>query len=172
VQNLRLRADRQIVLGVDHRFALSNPALAGELYFGTNSGTIHRFHANYDDNGVPVSGIVLPAFGDFGTPRAKQFKMAKPHFTAVAGTEPPVTVRVDYDIAPATVFSSTVPDAGSPWDTSAWDSSSWGPSPQSLADWQSLEGIGRVGSVMIAVSSRNPITLHHTHVIYEPGGAL
>jgi hypothetical protein len=29
-----------------------------------------------------------------------------------------------------------------------------------------------VGSVMIAVSSRNPITLHHTDVIYEPGGAL
>ena len=47
-----------------------------------------------------------------------------------------------------------------------------GPSPQSLADWQLLEGIGRVGSVMIAVSSRNPITLHDTDVIYEPGGAL
>jgi hypothetical protein len=43
-------------------------------------------------------------------------------------------------------------------DTSAWDTSSWGPAPQSLADWQSRGGIGRVGSVMIAVSSRNPIT--------------
>jgi hypothetical protein len=152
--------------------ALALSLLSGELYFGTNGGTIHRLHANHDDNGVPVSGIVLPAFGDFGTPGAKQFKMAKPHFTAVAGTEPPVSVRVDYDRSPATVFSSAVPDAGSPWDTSPWDTSSWGPVPESLADWQSLEGIGRVGSVMIAVSSLNPLTLHHTDVIYEAGGAL
>jgi hypothetical protein len=47
-----------------------------------------------------------------------------------------------------------------------------GPGAAIARHWQSLEGLGCVGSAIIAVSSRNPITLHHTHVTYEPGGAL
>lgn len=146
--------------------------LGDELYFGTAAGTVYRFHSDYNDNGAPITGIVLPAFSEFGTPAEKHFKMARPNFTAVAGTEPPVEIRTDYDTSPATVFSSTVPNAGSPWDTSDWDTSSWGPTTQSLADWQGLQGIGRVGSAMIAVSSLNELKLHQTDIIYEVGGPL
>ena len=49
---------------------------------------------------------------------------------------------------------------------------SWGAGTENIADWQSLEGIGRVGSVLVAVASLNPLTLHHTDVIYETGGPL
>jgi hypothetical protein len=39
-QNLRLPGDRQIVLAVDHHFALSNPALASSLTYRGNGGLV------------------------------------------------------------------------------------------------------------------------------------
>jgi hypothetical protein len=88
-----------------------------------------------------------------------------------AGTDPPVVARVD-DTSVASLTSSFVPPFGSSWDVSDWDTSSWGPSTVPLARWQSVQGIGQVGSVILGITSQTPLTLNQIDILYEPGGVL
>jgi hypothetical protein len=48
----------------------------------------------------------------------------------------------------------------------------WGPSTAALARWQSVQGIGQVGSVILSVTSQTPLTLNQIDILYAPGGVL
>src|SRR5262249_46778902 len=139
---------------------------------GVNDGTVYRFDVDNNDNGAAIDAVAFPAFNAFGSAVQKRFTMARPLFNAAVGTDPPVVCRTDYDTSAASLTSSSVPAAGSAWDISDWDTSPWGPAIAPLARWQSVQGLGAAGSVILGVTSLNPLTLNQIDVMYEPGGAL
>lgn len=146
--------------------------LGANLYFGDNHGKVYRYSADYEDDGEAISATVLPAFSDFGTIGNKRFLMARPLIEAVAGTYPPIELWTNYQTNPIVTFPSEIPDAGSEWDLSNWDEASWGPAPESISDWQMMEGIGRVGSIVLSTATRNYLLLNQVDIIFEPGGVL
>lgn len=140
------------------------------IYFGDTLGNVFEYDAGTTDNDNPIVGTALPAFSDFGTPGFKQFVMARPLYNALPGTAPPVAVRLDYDLTPPSGGQGTVPQGGSPWDTSPWDTSPWGATLTAISEWQSIEGIGQVGSVILQAASLTGLTLNHIDVIIQDGG--
>lgn len=147
--------------------ALCWSALGDSLYFGTNGGTVYEFGSAATDDGEPITGVMLPAYSDFGTPNTKQFLQARPLFRAAAGSQIPITLRTEYDDEVASVSIASIPSGATPWG-SAWGSA-WGASVVSIDEWQSIQGTGRVGSLFLGVSSLSPLTYHQTDVIFQIG---
>lgn len=139
------------------------------LYFGDVNGNVWQYDVSNDDNSAPINFIVLPAFSNFGTVGFKNFLMARPLYTGVDGGNPPLEARVDYDQSIPTGTQTIVPDGETPWG-SPWDTSSWGPIVGAIAEWQSIEGTGVVGSVILSGLSRTALTLNHIDILLESGG--
>jgi hypothetical protein len=152
--------------------ALAWSLLGDRIFFGHNTGTVFRFDVDHNDDGQAIRALAFPAFSAFGSQAKKRFTFARPLFSAAEGTEPPVVARVDYDTSAAALASSFVPSFGAAWDVSDWDTSAWGPSTVPLARWQSIQGLGQVGSVILGVTSQTPLTLNQIDILYEPGGVL
>lgn len=147
-------------------------SLSGDtMYFGAN-GIVYRMGSDYNDNGNPVQGYMLTAFQKYGTPGFKRFTMARPLLYGVPGASIPVRVKVDYDTTTPAFTPTTISSTGSPWDTSPWDTSPWDAGVSPTARWQSINGIGQVGAIAIAISSLNSVQLNSIDIMYEPGGVF
>lgn len=138
------------------------------MHFGDANGNVNLFDFGQTDNDTPISGVCLPAFNDFGQPGNKRFLMARPLYTGAIGSDPPLELRVDYDVLFPTQSQTSIPSGGSPWG-SPWGSS-WGPSIGAISDWQSVAGFGRVGSVILSISSNVGWTINHIDILAETGG--
>jgi hypothetical protein len=79
-------------------------------------------------------------------------------------------MKVNYDTSPVTLPIPALPDSGSVWDVAEWDVADWSGSVVPSSTWQSLTGMGQVGSVAMAFSLTQAFTLNQTDVIYEVGG--
>jgi hypothetical protein len=69
--------------------------------------------------------------------------------------------------------SAGTPDVntgGSLWDVAVWDVASWAPSSVPNSTWQTLNGIGQVGSMAMKLSLSQEFVLNSIDVMYEPGG--
>lgn len=149
------------------------------LFYGDGNGNVIQFGVGSSDNGVGIPFVALPAFSDFASssPLAytipngyKQFLMARAAFTAVAGTAPPLSALFDYNTTLPSVNIPPAPATGPPWDTSPWDSTPWGPTSSPTQDWQSVEGMGQVGTILVQGTSLTPLILNHIDVIMQDGG--
>lgn len=140
------------------------------MYYGTSSGTIRKYDVDSVDDDTPITGVMLPAFQNFGGPMEKQFHMARPLYTAAVGTDIPVICRVEYDDSEASINIQSIPSSGTPWG-SPWGSA-WGPSIGSVFAWQGIQGIGKVASILLGISSRTPLTFHQADIIFETGGPI
>lgn len=145
--------------------------MGDNIYFGGLDGKVYRYDVAYLDAGTtPIGADCLQAFSNFKTPAKKRFTMAKALFTTAQGIDPPLECKVDYDLTPSSLSQTIVPNSGTPWG-SEWGSS-WGPSIVPVSNWQSIQGIGQVGSVRMKVTSRSPLTWHQTDIMFETGGVI
>lgn len=147
---------------------LSWSLLEQNLFFGDTSGNVWQFDTGTTDNGNAIAGVVLPAFEEFGTSGFKRFLMARPLYNGPVGSNPPVVLRTEYDTTLPTSGQTIIPAGQSPWN-SPWYSP-WGAAIGPISQWQGLEGIGQVGSLMLSVASYAGLTLNYIDVLVEPGG--
>ena len=84
---------------------------------------------------------------------------------------PGVVVKTDYDTTPPSISLSSVAAAGSAmWDVALWDVSYWDAPTIPSVQWQSVSGMGRVGSVAMAFSTTSPVSVNGMDIVFEPGG--
>jgi hypothetical protein len=140
------------------------------MYYGTSSGNVRKYDVDNVDDDTPITGVMMPAFQNFGTPMEKQFHMSRPLYTAAIGTDIPVVLRVEYDDTDASISIQSIPTSGTPWG-SPWDSP-WGPRIGSVFAWQGVEGIGQVAAILLGISSRTPLTFHQADLLFETGGPI
>lgn len=147
-------------------------ALKGsDLYFGGHNGTVYKFDTEYLDDTASIGFTVQTAFYDFRTPQNKRFVAARPLVRAPSGYSVSLDLKVNYDTSPARVTGAPIPtSAGSIWDVAAWDVSDWEGESSPQAAWQSVAGIGQVGSVAIAGSLSQEFVLNSVDMLAEPGG--
>lgn len=147
--------------------------LGDALFLGKANGSTYKYDVSYIDIDTPVEGVLLPAFSSFGSVSNKQFTMARPLYSAVTGTNPPLILKTNYDISDTSVSIPDVPAAGAVWDSAPWDTSSWEFGTESISEWQALSGsLGQTVSIELHIASQTSITLNHIDVMYTEGGAL
>jgi hypothetical protein len=145
--------------------------LGSGLYFGSHSGTVYRFGGEYLDNGASISFTMQTAFTDLKTPQTKRFIAARPLVRAPEGYTVSIDLKVDYDTTPPIISGAPmITDAGAIWDVAEWDVASWQAESTPAAVWQSIQGMGQVGSVAIAGSLSQTFVLNSIDVLTEPGG--
>lgn len=136
-----------------------------DLYYGKEDGTVHQYDTGHDDDGAVISGIMMPAFSQFGDATQKQFLMAQPLYNGAYGSNPPLVCKTDYDTSVSSPTQPTPPPlAGTPWG-SAWNSP-WTPALVVIAQWQGISGLGRAATVQLCVALRTGLVLQQTLVLF------
>jgi hypothetical protein len=146
-----------------------------ELFAGGNDGIVYAYGANgvYDDDGDPVTALGVQAFSNFGTPKQKAFRMARPLISGPEDYAPAVSMLVDYDALSLPTFNPTSYEARGPfWDEELWDTVEWASGLAVTNLWQSISGTGVVGALALASQVTTPLIWNQTDVLYEPGGIL
>lgn len=141
--------------------------LADDAYFGGNAGGVYKYGTDYLDEDTAISAVVQQAYNKFKTPLPKHFKAARPLFVGPPDYAPALEIKLDYDTSPVTLASPAAPSAGTEWDEGEWDIASWTGSTEPSAAWQTLLGIGRTGSIAMAFSLSQELTLSQTDVVFE-----
>lgn len=142
------------------------------IYFGGNAGVVYQYDVDYNDNGSSIVGTLQTAFSNFGTPANKRFTMGRALFLSPSGYAPRISVKTDYNtsITDLTVIDTSA--SGVAWDTAFWDVAEWGPAQVPSLPWQTINGIGTVGSLAFSVSAQSNITYNGADVVFETGGML
>lgn len=145
--------------------------LNDNLYFGTN-GKVCKAWDGAADGSTAIMSEVKTAFNYFGVRgRNKQFRMARPIFTASEPPAPSFGLNVDFiDQDVTSAISATNPFGV--WDSGVWDLALWGGNA-TFRDWQGVNGIGMCAALRMKISSTT-ITLSWsaTDWVYAAGGAL
>lgn len=145
--------------------------LGDALMFGTSDGRVVQYDAGSQDDGAPISGIVLPAFSAFKAFGRKRFVRARALYTGALGYKPALKIAADYDTTRYLLQQGNIPAAGAPWGA-AWGVG-WGPQQGSSSRWQTIRGLAQAtASVLVNVVSNNPFRLDHIDVAFEIGGFL
>jgi hypothetical protein len=143
------------------------------MYFGGNNGTVNRFDSGHSDGASSVSFTIQQAYSAFGAQGNKRFIAARPLVIGPSAYSPSMQIQVDYDTSAPTLASNA---ASAPvyalWDVALWDASSWDATSVPVSVWQSINGIGQVGSVTIRDSIGQEFVLNHTDIMFETGNYL
>ena len=143
------------------------------MYFGGNDGTVNRFDSGHADGNSSVSFTIQQAYSTLGAQGNKRFIAARPLVIGPAAYSPSLQMQVDYDTSAPTLASSA---ASAPvyvlWDVALWDVASWDATSVPVSVWQSVNGIGQVGSITIKDSIGQEFILNHTDIMFETGNYL
>lgn len=139
------------------------------IYAGDNSGTVWLYGDDYLDHDQTITASIQLAFTNCGTPQNKRFVSARPLFSGPEGYTPTVEMKIDYDTSPATLPASVTSTSGSAWDTSPWDTSPWAGGAVPRSSWQTVTGLGQVGSPATTISLSQQFILNSIDVMYEVG---
>ncbi len=110
--------------GWDNRcFALHN----GQLYFGSNTGTVHSAEVGGNDNGKPYYAETAFAWDHLGTPGwVKSVKQAQALWNTARPFSYRLSASVDYNqIFPISPNSLPDTEPDSLWDSGEWDEAVW-----------------------------------------------
>ncbi len=148
--------------------------LGDDLFFGGVVGQTYKYGINtvFDDDGEPISALLIPSFQAFGTGARKRFTMVKPLVTAPTGYVPQVRILTDYNTNVPTSTPASFSATGPYWGTILWGTSLWGAGQRAQAKWQSVTGIGTVGAITFAVNTTRKIIYNGADVMFESGGPL
>lgn len=153
--------------------AYSWALLGDEPYFG-GDGAVYRAWSTNADAGQNIVGDCLPAYSDFGTPgRQKRFTLARPLILTNGSAGVRMRMATDYgDQDVSSDITITASTAGV-WDSGTWDSATWGGDTELQRRWQTLGGVGMVGSPRIRIICNGAeMRWLSTDVVYEVGGIL
>lgn len=143
-----------------------------ELYCGGYDGTVSKYGAEFQDDGVNIVAKMQTAYTYLASVSEKVFKMVRPLMQTPIGYFPQFQVRTDYDTEAADFTVVSASSVGSIWDEATWDVSAWGGGTQPNTRWQSVRGIGSTVSVAFAVSIDTEMSIQGFDIMYEPGGVL
>jgi hypothetical protein len=146
--------------------------ISDRVYFGSDDGKVYEFSKNFlNDNGNPILADVQMAWGNFGTPAIKQFKMVLPYIQSTGTPRPFVDIKVDYDLSqPNNQPDVTFADIGASWDTATWDVDAWASGINVHTNWQGVARLGSVGGPrLMALVSNAEFSLAGFDVLYETG---
>jgi hypothetical protein len=142
--------------------------IGGALVFGTMDGRIVTYDVGSSDDGMPITGTVLPAFSAFRQVGKKRFLLARPLFFGPVGYKPAIRLNVDYDQSRPVLTQGTIPPSLTPWG-SPWRSP-WGTPIRPVNQWLGIRGVAQTASVLTQIVSVNPCRLDHIDVQFETGG--
>jgi hypothetical protein len=101
------------------------------------------------------------------------YTMVRPLFSTSGDVFAAVAINTDFSDQLPTVFPSSLPASGSPWDTSTWNVSAWTVGFFLQKNWYTVSGIGFSASLYIQVSSASAqIRLQATDWLFQPGAVL
>lgn len=144
--------------------------LGDTLYFGGNDGTVYKYGTDFLDNEQVIPAVIQQGYTNFGTPKLKHFKAARPLFLGPNGYIPALEIKLDYDVTPVSLPTPPAPVGGTAWDDGDWDEAAWIASSIPTAIWQGAFGIGQTASVAMSFALGEPFQLNSTDVMYEEGG--
>jgi hypothetical protein len=154
----------------------------GVLFFGTNDGRVCRFgdvftdNVSYDGTSFDnVEAVMEQAYNYFGQRGVnKHFKMVK--LIWVSTYEPRYCVNISTDFRRNTDFDTCPypPQQGvfSLWGLAIWGQSLWSNGLSVLFRWDGLARLGYCASLMVKVTTDQPLELDSTDWAYEPGLSL
>lgn len=145
--------------------------LNDDLYFGTN-GKVCKAWSGTDDSGAAITVDAKTAFNYFGSMgQNKQWKMARPIFTANGVPSPTFGLNVDFQDADIT-NSTTIANPAGLWDVALWDVGLWG-GDAIYKDWQTIQGIGFCAALRMKISATGlQLSWSATDYVYEAGGTI
>jgi hypothetical protein len=150
-------------------------SLMGDIpFFGGNDGKVYKFDTDFNDDGDSITATMQTAFSDFGSPFEKRFTMARGLFLAPLGYSPNISIKLDYDTDLANLVTINNSGGGAEWDVSDWDTTAWGLSPVPSLLWQTINGLGVVGSIAFSLSTQSTISFNKADLLFEgqQGGAI
>lgn len=143
-----------------------------DLYYGGANGVVYKADIGTTDGGVAISFDGQCAWNDFQDPRRKRISAVRPTLETLGVASLQFGVGFDYRDIMLTTNSSTLPVAGSPWDTSPWNTSSWSAETGIDNRWRFMGGTGTAMSYRLKGSTQTNLQWLRTDVRYEIGKDL
>jgi hypothetical protein len=147
--------------------------LGDDIHWGGFDGKTYVFDSGFlDASSRSIVVTYQSSYTDFGSPRIKHFKGARPTFFGPASFTPHVYLRTDYDTSTIDMATIGAIESGTAWDEGDWDTSSWAEDTVPSRGWQTVAGMGVTGSVAYAVSAQSELVFNGVDVMLEAGGYL
>ena len=149
--------------------------VANRVFLGSDDGKVYEIHPSFlNDAGKPIRVDVQPAWGNFGTPAIKHFKMVLPYLQSDGTPRPYIDMKVDYDLSPPTNQPDvTFADTGAAWDEGDWDVASWAGGLITHNNWTGVGRLGRVGAPrLVALIQNAEFSLTGWDVLFETGSVF
>lgn len=153
--------------------AYSWALMGDELYFG-GDGKVYKAWSTDADDGQNIVGDCIPAYSDFKVPgRQKRFTLARPLILTNGPAGIRMRMAVDYGNQDVSSDITISPVTAGLWDAGLWDVATWGGDPSLQRRWQTLGGVGMVGSPRIKIASNGAeVRWLSTDVVFEVGGVI
>lgn len=119
--------------------------------------------------GSDIAAKLVSAFSALKSQNVKYARRIQPRFFGPSGYRPQVGLRFDYEEIDRLSEASTFSTAGTEWDEESWDIGSWSPPDAANTKWQSIGGSGTTVSIVIQLSSQEPISYHGSKLEIETG---
>jgi hypothetical protein len=119
--------------------------------------------------GTDIEAKLVSAFSTLKSQNVKYPRRIQPRFFGPTGYRPQVGLRFDYEETERLSEASIYSTAGTAWDEGSWDTSDWSPPDAANTKWQSIGGTGTAISVVVRVSSQEPISYHGSKLEVEAG---
>ena len=144
-----------------------------EAYYGGNE-VVGKFWGNLNDNGDNIVTDLKQAENYFNSRgRLKYFKSLRPIIRANGFPAVNASMNIDFQDAPISGSLSFTPSTFGIWDTDLWDSGIFGDGLISIADWQTVGGVGTSGALRMATSSNKiEVRFSASDHLYEYGGVI
>lgn len=98
----------------------------GDVYFGSNDGTVHKMQAAGSDNGMPYTAACLWQHDQMDLPdRQKTVAQMRPVFRSGTDIRPQIRALSNYSETLTSAPNAAADSATEGWDLSTWDSSNW-----------------------------------------------
>lgn len=126
----------------------------GDLYFGSNNGTVYKADTGYNDNDSSIEVDLQSSFNYHGRPNLnKHINAIKPLLQTNKDLELGVVVNTDFQDQPVANDIEIIGSTGLAWG-SAWGSA-WGPSHNLVSPWVATQAIGYAESVRLYGKLKN-----------------
>ena len=161
--------------------AVSVEEFDGEMFYGTNRGTVHKaFTGETDDALSDGTAGTLPNWElqtSFTAPNQDNTSLKRPGLVHVLfqGSRPPeikLQINTEWSTRPVPGSPALGADVEALWDIALWDVGYWSGDINSYSTWVGVEGLGAYFSLRMKVRGAPGTVFNSWTVIYEPGGPM
>lgn len=151
--------------------------LGSDMYFGDNTGKVHKFDSANNDNGALIGMDVQQAYNYLGNrSQLKKLNMLRPIF--ITSILPPLRLNVGADFETVSRGQTRTVGTGGEtyvWDDagSVWNDATWSPERAAFDQIYRENALGYCMSPRLSLDvSRDSVSWTSTTFIFEPGGLI